>query len=90
MSNFPYKHTEKELSEFERKWNIKLPIAYRNYLLKVGGSCLNTSKVNLLEDWDYDPESLPWNHLCSDFPHKSQWNEKKLFNKELGYKSAYY
>ncbi len=86
----PKTHTEAELASFEKTWKIKLPAAYRNYLLKVGGSCIPPSKIDLLEDWEYNPEKLPLDHLSSDFPHSEAWNDKSLFDVAKGYDSSYY
>ncbi len=86
----PKIHTEEELVSFEKTWKIKLPAAYRDYLLKVGGSCIPPSKVDLLEDWECEPDELPADHLSSDFPHFEAWNDMSLFDEAKGYESDYY
>lgn len=88
----PRKHTEAEIVAFETRMGVRLPSSYRQHLMTVGGGCLTSSKVDLLEDWaqPFDVDGLPPGFLQQVFPHVQAWNDRSLLRPELGWNSPYY
>lgn len=72
---------EPEVASFERRWGMKLPADYREFLLDVGnGGAGPFYGVFRMGEWDGAGEGEPWKaDIIGDpskpFPHRGQWNE---------------
>lgn len=74
--------TEKQVVEFENKYEVLLPEDYRNYLLEVGNGgaglySLDEALETAYEVVYYD-ETIPIDILKRPFPHTKRWVEPIL------------
>ena len=71
--------SEKELINFEKSNNVKLPIEYKEFLMKIGNGGagpyygLEPIENGLFADLDYKDKS-DLNDLSKPFPHTEHWN----------------
>lgn len=86
------RYAEAEVVSFEVRMGICLPVAYRRHLMDVGAGHDPLSKVNLLDEWAQpeDETGFPRDFLQKPFPHEQAWNDRSLFNPQLGSRSPYY
>jgi hypothetical protein len=88
----PRIYSDSELSEFEKKWGVELPHAYRGHLQTVGVGDFKSRKVDLLEEWDplYDDTRLAEDFLIRSFPHIAAWNDLSLHSKPPSWIAPYF
>ena len=92
MSSSPHRCSPAELEEFETRMNVRLPDAYKRYLMDTGAGELTSSRVSLLEDWcqPYDEAALSPTFLSEEFPYREAWNDLRLIDEDKGWRSPYY
>lgn len=77
--------TEREVASCERRWSMKLPADYREFLLDVGnGGAGPFYGVFRLGEWDGAGDGEPWEaSIIGDpsrpFPHRGPWNERRNY-----------
>lgn len=77
--------TEGDVESCERRWGMRLPADYREFLLKVGnGGAGPFYGIFRLGEWDGAGEGEPWEASSlgdpsKPFPHRRSWNEPRSY-----------